>query len=85
MPDFFDPSPEKQVVVFVGRSTTYKAERLIKGCEYCNPEGAEIPFDHILDQILGSDSTVAEYLLEEPARCPFCQEPITEKTLVDPV
>jgi hypothetical protein len=85
MPDFFDPSPEEQVVVFVGRSTIHKAERLIEGCEYCSPERAEIPFDHILDRITGSDSSVADYLLEEAARCPFCQEQITEKTLVEPV
>jgi hypothetical protein len=84
MPDFFDPSPEEQVVVFVGRSTIHKAERLIEGCEYCSPERAGIPFDHILDRITGSDSSVADYLLEEPAICPFCQEPITEKTLVEP-
>ena len=83
MPDFFDPSPEKQVVVFVGRSTVYRAELLIKGCEYCIPERAEIPFDHILDRIVGSKASVADYLLEEPARCPFCQEPVTEKTLVE--
>jgi hypothetical protein len=49
MPDFFDPSPDGQVLVFVRRSTILKAERLIQGCEQCNPEGAEIPFDNILD------------------------------------
>jgi hypothetical protein len=85
MPDFFDPSPEEQVVVFVGRSTIRKAERLIEGCEYCNPERAETPFDHILDRITGSDSGVADYLLEDPARCPFCLEQIAEKTLVEPM
>ena len=31
------------------------AERLIEGCEHCNPDGAEIPFDSILDRLTGSD------------------------------
>jgi hypothetical protein len=84
MADLFDPSPEEQVVVFVRRSTIYKAERLIEGCQYCNPERAEVPFDHILERITGSGSSVADYLLERPAKCPFCQEQITEKTLVEP-
>jgi hypothetical protein len=82
--DFFDPPPEEQVVVIVGRSTIHKAEYLIRGCEHCNPEGAEVAFDHILDRLTGSNPSVTDYLLEEPARCPFCQGPITEKTLIEP-
>jgi hypothetical protein len=30
-------------------ATLHQAERLIESCEGCNPEGAEIPFDYILD------------------------------------
>jgi hypothetical protein len=29
----------------VDAGTVRKAERLIESCEYCNEEGAEIPFD----------------------------------------
>ena len=83
--DFFDPSPEKQVVVSVGRVTIYRAEFLIEGCEHCNPDGAESPFDYILDRLTGSDPSVTDYLLEAPAKCPNCRREILEKTLVEPM
>ena len=47
--DFFDPTPEKQVVVLVDTAALRKAERLIESCEHCN-EDAPIPFDNILDR-----------------------------------
>ena len=47
--DFFDPTPEQQNVVLIDGSTLRQAERLIESCEACNPEGAEIPFDNVLD------------------------------------
>jgi hypothetical protein len=53
--DFFDPTPEQQIVVLVGVATLRKAERLIESCEQCNPEGAQIPFDNILERVTGSD------------------------------
>jgi hypothetical protein len=49
--DFFDPSPEQQNVVLVDAAILRKAEALIESCEHCNPEGAEIPFDNILDRV----------------------------------
>ena len=49
--DFFDPTPEQQIVVLVDETTLREAERLIESCEHCNPDGAEIPFDNILDRI----------------------------------
>ena len=49
--DFFDPTPEEQVVALIDASTLRKAERLIESCERCNREGAEIPFDNILDPL----------------------------------
>ena len=84
MRDIFDPSPEEQIIVLVERSTIRKAERLIEGCEHCNPE-AEIPFDWILDRITGADPGVTDYLLESPAGCPSCHRDILERTLVEPV
>src|SRR5215510_4131477 len=39
-----------------------KAEKLIESCEHCNPDGAEIPFDNILDRITGSDPSVTDYI-----------------------
>jgi len=53
--DFFDPSPEQQNVVFVGADTLRAAERLVEACEGCRPYEAEIPFDVILDHVIGSD------------------------------
>ena len=65
--------------------TLRKAERLIESCERCNQDGAEIPFDNVLDRITGSDPSVTDYILEEPAKCPNCRRDILEKTLVEPV
>jgi hypothetical protein len=45
-----------------------QSERLIESCEQCNEEGAEIPFDNILDRISGSDPNVTDYILEAPAK-----------------
>jgi hypothetical protein len=63
--DFFDPTPEEQLVVLVDASTLRKAEQLIESCEGCNTD-AEIPFDTILDRITGSDPSVTDYILEAP-------------------
>ena len=57
----------------VEAATLHEAERLIESCEGCNPDGAEIPFDAILDRITGSDPSVTDYLLEAPAKCPNCK------------
>jgi hypothetical protein len=32
----------------------------------------------------GSDSSVTDYLLEVPAKCPYCRQDIKEKTLIEP-
>src|SRR5215831_2562913 len=58
--------------------------RLIESCEHCNEEVAQIPFDNILDRVTGSDPSVTDYLLEEPAKCPNCRREILEKTLIEP-
>ena len=79
-----DPIPEQQNVVLVNATTLRDAERLIESCEYCNPDGAEIPFDAILDRVSHSDPTVTDYVLEQPAKCPNCKREILEETLVEP-
>ena len=81
--DFFDPTPEEQIVIMVDTSTLRKAEQLIESCEHCNPE-AEIPFDNILDRVTGSDPSVTDYILEQAAKCPNCRREILEKTLIEP-
>jgi hypothetical protein len=32
----------------------------------------------------GADSTVPDYILEQPAKCPNCRHDILEKTLIAP-
>jgi len=67
--DVFDPTPEDQSVVLIDAATLHEAERLIESCEHCNPAGAEIPFDAILDHVTGSDPSVTDYVLEQPSKC----------------
>jgi hypothetical protein len=82
--DFFDPTPEQQKVVLIDAATLHTAEQLIESCEGCNPEGAEIPFDNILDRVTGSDPSVTDYILGSPAKCRNCKRNVLEKTLVEP-
>jgi hypothetical protein len=60
-----------------------KAEQRIESCEYCHSDDAEIPFDWILADVTGKRGP-CEFMLTEPARCPTCKHPVTEKTLVEP-
>jgi hypothetical protein len=82
--DFFDPSPEEHNILFVVAATVREAELFIQSCEHCNPNAAEIPFDYMLDAVTGSDPSVTDYILEVPAKCPYCRREITEKTLIEP-
>ena len=82
--DVFDPTPEQHNVVLVDQRTLAKAVRRIKSCEHCNPEGAQIPFDVILDRVTGRASAT-DYILVRPAKCPRCFRPVTEHTLVEPL
>jgi hypothetical protein len=61
-----------------------KAEALIDSCDHCNPSDDEIPFDNSLDHATGSDPSVTDYVLEQPAKCPNCRREILKKTLVEP-
>jgi len=79
---FFDPAPEKQQIVLINAATVRKAAALVETCEFCNEEGSEFPFVVILDRLTGSDPKVTDYILEVPAKCPFCRSDILEKTLV---
>jgi hypothetical protein len=82
--DYFDPTPEEQVVVLVESKALRRAERMIESCEHCNPGGAEIPFENVLYRVMGADPTVTDYLLEIPAICPYFGREILEKTLIEP-
>ena len=58
-----------------------KAEELIRACEQCLPDEAEIPFNWILSEVTGKLSA-CEFVLTETARCPNCGLQLVEKTLV---
>jgi hypothetical protein len=77
--DFFDPTPEQQNVELVDVATLHKAEKLIETCEHCNPDGAEIRFDNILERVTGSDQSVTNYVLEQPVKCPNCKRDILDQ------
>ena len=82
--DFFDPTPEQQSVILIDAATLREAERMIESGEHCNPVGAEIPFDWILDRVTACDPSVTDYILEAPAKCPNCRRDVFEKTLIEP-
>jgi hypothetical protein len=82
---FLRPTPEHQNVTLLDAATPREAERLIEACEHCNPDEADIPFDWILDRVTGSDASVTDYVLAEPAKSPNCRRSVREKTLVEPV
>jgi hypothetical protein len=69
---------EQQNVILIDVATLREAERMFESCEHCHPQDADIPFDW------GSDPTVTDYILEQPAKCPNCRREIFEKTLIEP-
>jgi hypothetical protein len=70
-------------LVPIDAATAQEAEQQIESCEHCHPADAEMPFDCLLAEVTGKGGEY-EFLLSEPARCPNCKQPITEKTLVEP-
>jgi hypothetical protein len=81
--EFFDPPIEDLEIVLIGRATIHKAQERVAGCEGCDGD-AEILFDWILDEVTGRNPGVTDYLMEVPARCPYCCREIVEKALVLP-
>lgn len=78
--DFFDLPWEQTNVVLINSSSLREAEQQIVSCEGCNPEGAHVLFESVLDRLTGNDMTVTDYVLVKPARCPRCQRVVQEKT-----
>ncbi len=79
--DRYEPHWEQTDMVLVLSKTIADAEKHLLGCEACM-DRAELPFDSVLDQLTGRDPATTEYILEQPATCPFCRTRIYEKTLV---
>ena len=62
------------------RALVHRAQRQIISCEACNPD-AEMPFDWLLDRLIGRSGAVTGYVLAQPVKCLQCGTDITEKTL----
>jgi hypothetical protein len=69
-------------LVTVHPATAKEAEQQVESCEHCHPENAQIPSDWLLAEVTEKRGAV-DFVLSEPARCPNCKHPITEKTLVE--
>ena len=55
MSDYFDPSIAEQNIVLILEPTLRKVEKLIRGCETCSPEEAQLHLAVLLDLATGSD------------------------------
>src|SRR5262245_14184338 len=67
----------------IGTETLLKAHRRFFGCEQCDAQ-ASTPFELILEDVVGLPENHIEYLLPEAAKCPNCDNPVFEATLVHP-
>jgi len=77
------PSLEDLNIVLVDSRTLHKAQRLIGGCRMCS-KLADIPFNSILDSVIGGDSANTRYILAEgSAKCPRCRRNVRENSLVE--
>src|SRR5207244_11661011 len=50
---------------------------------FADADDAEVPFDWFLADVTGKHAQY-DFILSEPARCPNCQQLLTEKTLSCP-
>jgi hypothetical protein len=76
--------PEQQNVILVDAATLREAERLIETCEACNPEGAQIPFDNVLDRRYRIRSERDGLHSRDAGEGSNCRRAVVEKTLVEP-
>jgi len=70
-------------IIAVDQNVIRQAESQIAGCERCHGDEADLPFDWILADVINKHGPY-EFALTEPARCPNCRGPLTEKNLVEP-
>jgi hypothetical protein len=68
-------------VVLIREQEVLESQRFISGCQSCSPD-ATLPFDYLLDELIGRDPSSTVYLMCRLAICPACNNPVTEKTLV---
>ena len=68
-------------LVSVGEASALKAQSRVSACQSCSASVSQ-PFSSVLVEVLGRGTTLTEYLLCAPARCPNCNHPVYENTLV---
>lgn len=68
-------------VIVVGEASVGKAQNRVASCQSCSASVSH-PFSSVLIEVIGAGGTIAEYVLCAPARCPNCNKPIFENTLV---
>src|SRR5438270_10166669 len=68
-------------LIAVGNMSILKALIHVAACQGCAP-GASRSFSSVLVDVLGAEQQMTEYLMSEAARCPNCDRPMFENTLV---
>ncbi len=68
-------------LVAVGETSILNAQRRVVGCQSCSASVSH-PFSSVLTEVMGAGCAITEYVLCAPARCPNCDQPILENTLV---
>ena len=71
------------LLVTVSAETINEAMQDVSSCEECNPEGAEFPFEYVLEEVMGFTGVQKDYFMTQPASCPRCKATITEQTHVE--
>jgi len=69
-------------IVVVDSVTLRQAQKRIAGCRRCSPT-ADIPFNSIIDVIMGCDSATRYILPEDLAVCPKCGRHLSEDSMVE--
>jgi hypothetical protein len=80
--DFSGQRWEPKNIILIDSRMVTLVEKWITSCEGCTSDVLEIPFDSLLDEMIGSDPKDTDYLLERLARCSRCNGAVTEKTLI---
>gem|GEM_PF-1662693 len=79
------PASERKMdapLIAVSQQSVFLAESRVLGCAACSPNRATIRFERLLDRITGA-AAPSSYVLPKIARCPSCNSPLLEATLVD--
>jgi hypothetical protein len=79
-----DLAPEQQNIIVIAAATLREAEELVEFLRTLQCDGCGDSLDWILDRVTGCDSTITDYILESPGKCPNCRHAIVEKTLIEP-